>query len=267
MTTVEKVSMAPRPGFRVFLSMSGHVPCVFLLTVVPVYAYVVGDIMVPNLMVSDLIAAGPVYKALFTFSFCYNVYGVSMAWTDCMRNIRLQAPALAPAVNRFLGLFHGLGCPCLLLLTAFPFDAETSPTVSPDASYFEQLPMDLAGFVTWLVHVVAASLFFIGAAGCAAIVGIEMAPHLQSKNLMHPKDLAWITFAAKCILFGFSIITIFRMLHIMHKPQIWIWPLALTEVFLILCCLMVNSLGTLRMLAELDERDPIVELWPSRSKQ
>jgi len=251
-------------GFRVVMCLSSHVPCYILLTVVPIYAYTVGDLRFPNLMVSDLISAGPMYRALFTFSFCYNTLGVSMAWTECMRCIKVRAPSLTVAADRFLVLFHGFGCPSLLLLSAFIFDlnGDSAATAASkaDVPYWETIPSDRAGFVTWAVHVLAASLFFFVAACCAAILGTVVAPHLHAKELMHPKDLAWMACTACGIAIGFVAISVFRFLHIFHSTHIWIWPLAVTEVIIILMCLTLNSMGTLRLLADLDRQDPIVDL-------
>mmetsp|Transcript_26202 Transcript_26202/g.61141 ORF Transcript_26202/g.61141 Transcript_26202/m.61141 type:complete len:295 (-) Transcript_26202:138-1022(-) len=251
-------------GFRVLLCLSSHIPCYFLLTVVPVYAYCVGDLRFPNLMVSDLISAGPVYRALFTFSLCYNTYGVSMAWTECMRCIKARAPALTVAADRFLLLFHGFGCPSLLLLCSFMFDLEgESAAVAAekvDVPYWDTIPTGGSGLITWAVHVLAASLFFLVAAVCAIILGLVVAPHLHAEQLMHPKDLAWMALTASGIAVGFVAISIFRFLHIFHSTRIWIWPLAITEVLIILMCLTLNSMGTLRLLADLDRQDPIVDL-------
>jgi hypothetical protein len=251
-------------GFRVTLSVFGHVPCFFLLTIVPVYAYTSGDIKFPNLMVSDIAAAGPLYRALYTFSFCYNVYCVSLAWTECMKHIKAKIPALAPSASQFLCLFHGLGCPCLIVLSAFQFDETDNQAgyVGLDGiepSYIDILPKTRAAFISWVVHVVAATLFFVCAAGCALLLGARIIPFLQAHGLIHPKDLAWLRFGSSGIGIVFVAITIFRFLHIFHSRYLWSWPLALSEIAIILLCLVINSMGTLRLLAELDKMDPILD--------
>jgi hypothetical protein len=251
-------------GLRVTLSLSGHVPCFLLLTLVPAYAYLVGDIKFPNLMVSDIAAAGPLYRASYTFSFCYNVYGVSIAWTECMKHIKAKIPELAPAVNQFLFLFHGFGCPCLLLLSAFQYDDADDRVEVPiidgiEPSYVDVLPKTRSALVAWFIHVIAATLFFACAAGCALLLGARILPILQAHGKIHPKDLAWLRFGSSGIGIGFVVITVVRLLHIFHSRFIWIWPLALAEIAIILLCLIVNSMGTLRFLAEIDKIDPIVD--------
>jgi hypothetical protein len=235
------------------------------MTLVPVYAYLVGDVKFPDLLVSDVMAAGPLYRACYTFSFCYNVYGVSIAWTECMKYIKARVPMLAPSVNQFLFLFHGLGCPCLILLAAFQYDDadnhDHSVTIDGiEPNYVDAvIPQKRAAFVAWLVHVVAATLFFLCAAGCAVLLGTRITPLLQAHGKIHPKDLSWMRCGSYGIGIGFVLITVFRLLHIFHSRYIWIWPLALTEIAIILLCLTVNSMGTLRLLAQLDKMDPIVD--------
>lgn len=252
-------------GFRVFISVAGNVPCFVLLTVVPAYAYLVGDIKFPHILVSDVAAAGPLYSALYTFGFVYPVYAMSNTWTEWMRFMKVKAPTLAPAMDRFLFLFHGFWCPCLLLLSAFHFEQETeTPVVVADAgvepTWLDTLPKSRVGFVAWMVHVVAATVFFTAGAGCFYLLRMRITPHLYANGLMDPKDYSWINFASCGFLVGFLMCVVFRFLQIFHSCYLWAWPMTLTEVGLILLGNTANSMGTLRMLAKLDSTDPVIEM-------
>merc|ERR1719265_1338838 len=112
---------SPLFGLRVVISFLATAQCYFLFSVIPIYAYVVGDIKFPNLMVSEIVAAGPTYRSMYTLGFCYNVYSVSHVWTEWMRLMKSKAPALSPQVDAFLLLMHFFFCPSLLLLSVFQF--------------------------------------------------------------------------------------------------------------------------------------------------
>lgn len=254
------------PGFRVLVSVAGNVPCFILLTVVPAYAYLVGDIKFPHILVSDVAAAGPLYGAIYTFGFVYPVYAMSNTWTEWMRCMKTKAPMLAPDMDRFLFLFHGFWCPCLLLLSAFRFESEgaDAPPVfsgsGVEPTWLDTLPKSRTGLISWLVHVVAASLFFTSGAGVFYLLRIRIAPYLNKHGLMDPKDFAWIHFASCGFLIGFALCVVFRFLQIFHSCYLWAWPMVLTEVSLILLGNTANSMGTLRMLASLDKTDPVIEM-------
>lgn len=244
------------------LSFASNFFMLMLLTVVPLYAVVAGHVRPPHLMVSDVIAAGPMYKAMYIFGFSYGAYGSNSIWTEVMRHVKLRAPNLRPAADRFLIMLHWVVLPCLLLLSSFSFDHEEPEyqlSHGNQISYFDTIPKSGVAFVNWLVHVLSTCLFFMGSAVCGHIWIKHIMPHLKEKGLVHPKDLQWTRISCIGLVYGFLITCLVRALHIFHNQYLWCWPLATFEVALILFCIIVNAMGTLRCLHELDQSEPMLD--------
>jgi len=251
-------------GQRVAVSMASNFLPLLLLTVVPVCAVLAGHVRAPHLMVSDIIASGPLYKAFYAFGFTYCAYGSNTIWTEVMRHVKARAPALRREADRFLIVLHWVVLPCLLLLSTFSYDHE-EPEHGLDGSgrqprsWAEGIPRDAGALASWLVHVLSTSLFFFGAAVCGGIYVRQIMPHLKDKGLVHPRDLAWSRVACGGLVYGVFITAIVRVLHMFHDQHLWCWPLAVFEVALILLCIVVNTMGTLQLLSELDKDEPAID--------
>lgn len=197
------------------------------------------------------------YRAIYTFGFCYGAYGAGIIWSEILRDVKSRVPALSGPADRMLLLCHGLVLPCLMLLSSFSFDHEAAPSPEGDGSYASTIPTDGSSFFSWLVHVLATSFFFLGCAGCAGIFVLSILPHLQEKGMYDPRDRWWMNFFAWGIVFWTGLGAAVRALHIFHSPAFWIWPLAVVEVLLIISCNMTQVMGTFRYMCDLDRRMPV----------
>eukprot|EP00438_Fugacium_kawagutii_P033007 Skav230190 [mRNA] locus=scaffold1418:80587:83065:- [translate_table: standard] len=108
-------------GFRACVAAVGWIPATILNIVLPVVAVWRGDVALPNVMLSDVMASGPLYEAIYTWGFSISMVCVCFVFREASTFWRQKLPSMAPDVDRFVFMLYALCAPCLLGLVAFQY--------------------------------------------------------------------------------------------------------------------------------------------------
>lgn len=218
--------------------------------VVPVVAFYRGDIKLPNVMISDVMAAHPAYEAVYSWGFSMTMLNSCFILREASLQWRKTMPELAPVIARFMALLYGVCAPCLFGTIAFQY--------KHDLDIFKsKLNLD---FLMWLLHCSFASVFFLTAATMALIYGWRLHPVLTKKNLVHPADRFWRYLAVNGMMVLFAAGVVVRGFHLFHDAAQWCILLTGIEVGMIQSILAAVFIGTSRDMMALDATEPIFDI-------
>ncbi|CAK8989890.1 unnamed protein product [Durusdinium trenchii] len=99
-------------GFRACVAAVGWIPATILNIVLPVIAVWRGDVALPNVMLSDVMASGPLYEAVYTWGFSVSMVCVCFIFREASTFWRQKLPSMAPDVDRFVFMLYALCAPC-----------------------------------------------------------------------------------------------------------------------------------------------------------
>lgn len=217
--------------------------------VVPIVAFYRGDIEMPNVMISDVMAAHPAYEAVYSWGFSMTMLNSCFILREASLQWRKSMPELAPTIARFLALLYGVCAPCLFGTIAFQY--------KQDLNLFElQFNMD---FLMWFLHCSFASGFFLTAAIMAVIYGWRLHPMLTKKNLVHPADRFWRSISVTGMVVLTAAGAVVRGFHFLHDATQWCVLLTAIEVGIIQSILAAVFIGYSRDMMALDAKEPIFD--------
>eukprot|EP00931_Biecheleriopsis_adriatica_P045031 TRINITY_DN25804_c0_g1_i1.p1 TRINITY_DN25804_c0_g1~~TRINITY_DN25804_c0_g1_i1.p1 ORF type:complete len:296 (+),score=49.82 TRINITY_DN25804_c0_g1_i1:42-890(+) len=242
-------------GFRACVAAVGWIPATFLNIVLPVFAVWRGDVALPNVMLSDVMACGPLYEAIYTWGFSLTMISVCFVFREASVFWRQKLPSLAPDVDRFIFMLYTLCAPCLLGLVAFQYKHD----MSFNAANLWDLIYNF-DFLFWALHVFHTSVFFLSCCAMAYIYSIRLSPALEAKGLTHPSDQFWRSSGSWCILMLTPVGIVVRFLHLFLGTHLWGILLVLVEVALVQFFVIVVFLGVARLMMELDSVEPMLDL-------
>eukprot|EP00440_Ansanella_granifera_P021719 gb/GFBE01023575.1/.p1 GENE.gb/GFBE01023575.1/~~gb/GFBE01023575.1/.p1 ORF type:complete len:298 (+),score=35.45 gb/GFBE01023575.1/:1-894(+) len=249
-------------GFRACVAAIGWIPATFLNIVLPVVALWRGDVALPNVMLSDVMASGPLYEAVYTWGFSITMVSVCFIFMEASKFWRQKLPSSAPDVDRFVFTLYAFCAPCLLGLVAFQY--------KHDMSFNTASLWDLIynfDFLFWLLHAFHTSVFFLSCCAMAYIYGLRLSPALDAKGLTHPADRFWRSSCTWCILMLTPVGVVVRFLHLFMGTAIWGILLVLVEVALIQFFVVITFLGVARLMMQLDHAEPMLDLAHIRLKR
>lgn len=230
--------------------LGGFLPVTVLNLILPAVAFYRGDIKIPNVLISDVMASHPLYSAIYSWVFsvnmlcaCFVMRELSMVWSR-------KIPELAPNIARFVAILYGICAPSLFGVVSFQYKQDIDIFTSP-------LDSD---FCFWLVHAIFAAMFFLAALAMAIIYGWRLGPVLMKKDLVHPADRFWRTLAVNGILVFTAAGTIVRCFHLHNATAHWGIVLVVVEVVLIQLMQVGLFIGMSRDMMNLDAIDPIFHL-------
>lgn len=253
-------------GFRTMMCLMGSGPMFILLTWTPYKAYLDGLIKFPNILISDAIACSPWHRSVYTCGISATAVSSCVIYSEMVREIKLRISALPPplkpsvdplflvALDQFLFTVFLIVLPNLLLLVSFMFVEDVGEVdsqegwVAPDRNTEE--------FWHWLIHVVAATLCFVGLGTAAFLYMWHIAPTTVLLKIEDPQAVFYRTKFALGIVLSAGMGLPVRLLHIYHSRHVWSFPLLLVEVFALGFAVAANVFGSLSMMRHLDAREP-----------
>lgn len=242
-------------GFRACVAAVGWIPATILNIVLPVVAVWRGDVALPNVMLSDVMASGPLYEAVYTWGFSLSMICVCFVFREASTFLRQKLPSMAPDVDRFVFMLYALCAPCLLGLVAFQYKHD----LSLHREDLWALIYDF-DFLLWALHVFHTSVFFLTCCAMAYIYGLRLSPALDASGLTHPSDRFWRSSGSWCILMLTPVGVVVRFFHLFSGTALWGILLVLVEVALIQVFVIVAFLGVARLMMELDLAEPMMDL-------
>lgn len=242
-------------GFRACVAAVGWIPATILNIVLPVVAVWRGDVALPNVMLSDVMASGPLYEAVYTWGFSLSMICVCFVFREASTFWRQKLPSMAPDVDRFVFMLYALCAPCLLGLVAFQYKHD----LSLHREDLWALIYDF-DFLLWALHVFHTSVFFLTCCAMAYIYGLRLSPALDASGLTHPSDRFWRSSGSWCILMLTPVGVVVRFFHLFSGTALWGILLVLVEVALIQVFVIVAFLGVARLMMELDLAEPMMDL-------
>jgi len=238
-------------GMRTCLAwFGGFLPVTVLNLIVPLIALYRGDVKIPNLLISDVMASHSFYEALYTWGFTINMLNSCFVMREATALWRKNLPERAPDIARFVGILYLICAPSLFGVVSFQY--------SPDLDIFTSAyNLDL---LVWLLHCGSASSCFLSVCAMAIIYGWRLGPALIKKDLVHPADRFWRMIAVNgIVVFTFAGVLV-RGLHLLHDPTQWCIALLVVEEALIQMMQVGVFVGTTRDMMSLDASDPIFNL-------
>jgi len=243
-------------GFRAGAAFAGSIPGTLLNLVVPVIAIYRGDVALPNVMLSDVMASNELYEAIYTWGFTLTMVAVCFVLRESSGYWRHELPSLAPDVDRFLFLLYAVCAPSLFGLVAFQYSHDMS--FSSDASIKEV--MYTLDFLLWSLHAFFTAIFFLGCCGLCYIYSRRLNPALLSKGLMHTTDRWWREFASNSCTFLLPVGVVVRVLHLVMGTTFYGVCLVLIEVAMIQLFILCAFLGVARLMMQLDAAEPMLNM-------
>ncbi|CAL1155428.1 unnamed protein product, partial [Cladocopium goreaui] len=209
-------------GFRACVATVGWIPATILNIVLPVVAVWRGDVALPNVMLSDVMASGPLYEAVYTWGFSLSMICVCFVFREASTFWRQKLPSMAPDVDRFVFMLYALCAPCLLGLVAFQYKHD----LSLHREDLWALIYDF-DFLLWALHVFHTSVFFLTCCAMAYIYGLRLSPALDASGLTHPSDRFWRSSGSWCILMLTPVGVVVRFFHLfsgrLYGVFSWYW--------------------------------------------
>mmetsp|Transcript_54273 Transcript_54273/g.118946 ORF Transcript_54273/g.118946 Transcript_54273/m.118946 type:complete len:541 (+) Transcript_54273:20-1642(+) len=244
--------VATKFGFRTSLSMLGLAACTVLTVPVPVMALYRGDVVPPNVMLSDVMACHPVYEAVYTWFWGMTMCAGCFVFREASLYWAREAPELRPDIGRLLSVMYVIITPCLIGLVSFQYRHESKGLAS-------EVYLD-SDFLQYSMHTVFTSIFFVAVSGLSFIISQRIMPVLEKKGLVHPVDRLWGAAAGQLLVGLLVPAAILRLLHLFYDDVFWSIPLVVAELIFIQGSVIACFCGTKKLMMALDAEDPIIEL-------
>lgn len=247
------------PGFRVWMALMGNFPLAVSVTVLPVYAALMGEMTMPDVLLSDMLAMQG-YKGIFVFSMCNCGLSGSFVLYEYFRYCVKKAPHLLPSLSKILVAAILIVNPALYCVIGFDWAEDVK---AKDESENEMMLMDLlasyswAGLINWLVHTTAAGILFVAIGVAAGSWALGVRPHVT--QIEHPRDVVSKRVMCEILACSVPIAAVIRAFH-MYDRMTWCIPLLIAEQWLLLFSAAIPSVGFLNTMAEMDEIEPIASI-------
>lgn len=245
-------------GFRAGMILAGAIPATLLNVFVPIIALSRGDVTLPNVMLSDVMASHRLYEAFYTWGFSISMVSVCFVLRESSFYWRREMPSLAPDVDRFIFILYCVVAPCLFGLVSFQYNNDMSFEVLSSGTFIDVV--NNFDFVLWFMHVFYTSVFFLGCCAMACIYIWHLNPKLGANGLVHPVDRFWRDATARCIALLTPVGVVVRLLHLFIGSSLWGILLVIVEVALIQLFVAGGFIGVMRLMMELDAQEPMVDV-------
>lgn len=244
-------------GFRAWATLCFSLPATLLNSAVPIFAIYRGDVVLPNVMLSDIMASHPLYSAFYTWGFTLTMAGCCYIFQESGAFWRREMPEARSAVDRFTMIMHTLCAPCLFGLVAFQYKEDI------DYSKFNSIKELLMNFDFWLwfAHVAFTGVFFLVCCWLCFIYVSELKPALDKHQLTRSGDRFWrlsATVTAMLMLPGGVVV---RFSHLLIGGNLCGVLLVIIEMAMIQCFVVAAFAGSFQCMKELDAESPMC--WQS----
>jgi hypothetical protein len=239
----------------------GSAPMLVLLTYTPWRAYMDGLLKFPDILISDTIACSQWHRSVYTTGISMAALSSCVIYSELIRAMKSRIeelpkstkvdPVLVMALDQFLFTVLAGVVPNLLILISFMFIEDADEYGNIQIPKGEEL-------IQWLLHVVAATLAFMGLGICAFLYAYHIGPKALSLGIESALDVKTRMICA----IGIAVTVIFgapiRAMHIYHSRDTWAFPLLMVEVISLSFGVCANVFGSVGMMMELDATHPKV---------
>ncbi|CAD7924325.1 unnamed protein product [Amoebophrya sp. A120] len=263
-------------GLRTCALLLGHLPILLMITILPFYAIRAGDVRLPDILLSDLMALPPSrssfpYQPLFLIGYCLFADLALWCFTQYAQWICRSHPVAKAATGVITTIcVFGINLNLYLLL-AFNFEESSGQAEEEAANWslgtlFSDAPRHV--FISWFIHVGAATLLF-GSIGACTLLSVYILEPIAASGALEPVvDIRRRWFFSRASCYSIPVALVIRLAHLFSDRFFWAYPLLFAEIWMLACAAGVMLFGLLETMMMLDYQEPLVdcEMWQTTAK-